>query len=302
MTYVIGVDGGGSTVRVIITGPELDIKAEYIGPTVNPSLIGREEAASRIQMGLGQVLRQAGMSPEQISAVGIGIAGASTRHAWAVAWMRETAAGVLPQARIVPSADYEIALVAAHGARLGVLLLAGTGSLAYGVNTAGETALVGAWGYLLGDEGSGYWLGARGLQAVARQADGRGRKTLLYDSLVQSLGLTQPLDLLGWMYGGEPRVGEVAKLAPLVLACAGQGDPVARAIVEEGARELALAARTVAQRLDLHAHPPAFSGSLLTTENPLSRRVCDLLGLDAVPTPKHTPVMGAALLALSAAD
>lgn len=302
MTYTMGIDGGGSAVRVVIVTPELRVLAEYMGPPVNPSVVGREESASRIQAAMRETLHQAGLAPEQIAGVGMGVAGAAKHHPWAAAWMRDLAAGVIPQAVVVPSADYEIALVGAHGQRRGVLLLAGTGSLAYGVNGAGESALVGGSGYLLGDEGSGYWLGAQGLRAAVRMADGRGRNTLLYDALMDSLGLSGPLALMAWMYGEGPRVREVARLAPLVLDCAAQGDAVARGIVENGARELALAARAVRQRLGLYGEAPAFAGSLLTTANGLSALVCDLLGLDAIPVPKCPPVMGAALLALESLD
>jgi N-acetylglucosamine kinase-like BadF-type ATPase len=93
-------------------------------------------------------------------------------------------------------------------------------------------------------------------------------------------------------------VRDVAQLAPLVLQCAAQGDSVAQATVEVGARDLALSVRAVAQRLELRPQQVAFAGGLLTTPNPLSDLVCELLGLNVIPAPKHTPVMGAAILAL----
>ena len=75
---------------------------------------------------------------------------------------------MLPAAQIALSSDVEIALVGALGQRLGIVVLAGTGSAAYGVNRAGDALLVGGWGYLLGDEGSGYWIGAEALRLLAR--------------------------------------------------------------------------------------------------------------------------------------
>lgn len=296
--FLMGIDGGGSTVRVVIVTPDLDVRAEYIGPAVNPSVVGRDEAASRIQNAMRQTLNQGALGPEQIAGVGIGVAGASNRYAWAVDWLTQAVRGVTPQAQVVPSADYEIALVGAHGQRLGLLLLAGTGSLAYGINAAGESALIGGWGYLMGDEGSGYWLGAQALRAVVRMADGRGRQTTLYDSVLNALNLAQPLDLIAWLYAGPARVREVARLAPLVLECAAQHDPTARAIIETGALELALAVRAARHRLDMHGHQPMFAGSLLAAPNPLRDLVCHLLGMDAVPTPRYPPAIGAALLAL----
>lgn len=122
-------------------------------------------------------------SPDEIQAVGIGVAGAEAIYA--EAWLREVVTGVLPHAKIsTPAGDHEIALVGAHGQRRGLLVLAGTGSLACGIGSAGVFKLVGALGYLLGDEGSGFWVGMEGLRAAMRGEDGRGRKTLLTDALL----------------------------------------------------------------------------------------------------------------------
>lgn len=298
--YLMGIDGGGSSIRVVIITPDTNVLAEYLGPAVNPSAVGRDEAARRIQDAMRESIQQAQLAPDQIAAVGIGIAGASNRYEWAVEWLRRLAGQVTPQARIIPSSDYEIALVGAHGQRFGILLLAGTGSLAYGVNAAGESALIGGWGYLLGDEGSGYWFGSQALRAVARMADGRGRRTALYDAVMTALNFSTPLDLIPFLYGSAPRVADVARLAPLVLECAAQGDSMARGLVETGALELALAVRAVAHRLDMHGLAPMFAGSLLTTPNPLSNLLCSLLDMDGIPTPRYSPAIGAALLALEA--
>ena len=299
MTYMMGIDGGGSTVRVVITTPKLDVRAEYIGPTVNPNVVGRDKATHGIQEAMQAAIRQAELAPEEIAGVSIGVAGAADRYDWSGPWLTQTVISIVSQAVIVPSSDYEIALVGAHGQRLGILLLAGTGSLAYGVNAGGESALVGGWGYLMGDEGSGYWLGAQALRAVVRMADGRGRSTSLYDAMMRELNLRQPLALIAWLYDKNAnRVRDVAQLAPLVLECAEQGDSVARALIVAGARDLALSVRAVAQRLDLRPQQVAFSGGLLINANPLSDLVCDLIGLSAIPTAKHTPAIGAAILAL----
>ena len=296
--YLMGIDGGGSTIRVVIISHDMQVLAEYLGPAVNPSVVGRDEAARRIQAAMRESIQQAQLTPEQITGVGLGIAGASNRYEWAVEWLRRLAGQVTPQAHIAPSSDYEIALVGAHGQRFGILLLAGTGSLAYGVNAAGHSTLVGGWGYLLGDEGSGYWLGSQALRTVARMADGRGRSTLLYDAVMTTLNFSTPLDLIPFLYASAPRVADVARLAPLVLECAAQGDSGARGLVETAALELTLAVRAVAHRLDMVGYAPMFAGSLLTTPNPLSDLVCSLLGMDDIPTPRYSPAIGAALLAL----
>lgn len=296
----LGVDGGGSTVRAVVVDAHLTLLGEASGPAANPNTLGRDEAAARIVAALRAALASAGAAPEQARAVGLGVAGADAAHS--ADWLRAVAAAAAPRAHAVLSSDYEIALVGAHGARQGLLLLAGTGSLAYGVNAAGASALAGAWGYLLGDEGGGYWLGLAGLRAVARADDGRGRPTALTAALPGALGLDSSRGaLVTWLYAA-PRVSEVARLAPLVLDCAAHGDRVAGGLVAAAARELAQAARAVRRRLRLDASaPPAFSGSLLTTDTPLRAGVCHLLGIRAPVVPRYPPVMGAALLARAAA-
>ena len=294
--YLMGIDGGGSAVRVVIVTPDLAIHGQSEGPTANPSVVGREAAAQTIQIAMRQALGAAGLSPDQIAAAGIGVAGAAEAHS--AAWLRGVVGAVLPGARVAPSADYETALVGAFGERRGVLVLAGTGSLAYGVNDAGQSALVGGWGYLIGDEGSGYWIGREGLRAVVRAGDGRGPATALTRPLLDALQLATPRDLIPWLYGSVPvPTRDVANLAPLVLAGAAAGDAVAGEIVSRAAEELAQAAWAVARRLGIDRPWLAFAGGLLTSPNPLSQALCDRLGLSALPLPRHPPVIGAAILA-----
>ncbi len=297
MVYVMGIDGGGSTVRVVIASRDLAIHGQSEGPTANPAVVGADTAAQTIHRAMHTALESASLAADQIAAVGIGIAGAAASHS--AGWLRAVVEVVTPQARIVPSADYEIALVGALGKREGVLVLAGTGSLSYGINESGETALVGGWGYLLDDAGSGYWIGIRALEAVARQADGRGTQTALTPALLHALDLREPMDLIAWLYySGAARNRAIAELAPLVIRHAAEGDPVAQVIVSGAAEELALAARTVIRRLGMIAPEIAFAGGLLTHENLLSLKLCAMLGLESIPAPRHPPVIGAVLLAL----
>ena len=294
---VLGIDGGGSTVRAAVVTPDLRIIGQSEGGTANPSVVGHLTAAHTIQDTVRAALDVAHVNTDAVQAVGIGIAGAAAHHS--ADWLRAVVAEMMPQARVAPSADFEIALVGALGERKGVIVLAGTGSLAYGVNTAGEAALVGGWGYLLDDSGSGYWLGRRGLEAIVRAGDGRGSPTTLTDSLLDALGIARPLDLIHWLYhGNTSRTRAVAALAPLVLRDAESDDAVAAAIVAQGVEELTLAAHTVMRRLEMRAPKIAFAGGLLSSPNPLSTRLAAALDLDTLPVPRYPPVIGAALLAL----
>lgn len=295
MPYIMGIDGGGSGLRVAITTPQFDIIAQAEGDSANPSSIGREESARRIIEAAQAALATANLQPEDIVAIGLGIAGAASTHS--ADWLHTLAAEIVPKAVVAPSSDYEIALVGAHGQRRGVLLLAGTGSLAYGVNNTGQSVLAGAWGYLIGDEGSGYWFGTQAIRAAVRAADGRGRETVLLAQILHALNLEKPLDIIPWLYQTN-RTRDVAALAPLVIKFA-DVDPVAREIVEEAVGELVTTVRAVYLRLNTFNLPVAFTGSLLSEPNALSRLVCESLGLSSIPMPKYPPVIGAAILARS---
>lgn len=295
-TAVLGIDGGGSTIRAVVIRPDRSVLGSAEAATsVNPNGVGYEAAAQMIQDKMREAIVNAGRTPDQIAAVGIGIAGAEVGHA--EDWLRGVVRGVCPQAHMALSSDQEIALVGAVGERRGVLILAGTGSIAYGVNTSGNTALVGGWGYLLGDEGSGYWIGMQGLQAAVRALEGREPATTLVDALLTARDMTTRGEIIHWVYPG-PTVRDIARFAPVVLDHAAQGDAVANRIVEQGARELALMVRAVLHQLDYETLPIAFAGSVLSHLNPLTLRLCSLLGLPELPRPLHSAVIGAALLAL----
>lgn len=295
MPYFMGIDGGGSTLRVLIVDENLYPLAEVQSGAVNPNGVGYEAATTIIRTTIEQTITEANLTPADIQAVGIGIAGIHDylNHGW----LREVVAPVLPDSLIRPSADHEIALVGALGERYGLLVLAGTGSIVFGVNRQGASAIVGGWGHLLGDEGSGYVIGMQALQAVTKAFDGQGPATTLTQRILDQLGLTTPWDVVGWLYGQEEHVARVAQLAPLVFECATEGDTIAQGIVEQAAQGLAHQAHTAIRRLTLNKPPIAFAGSLLVNPTPVSQRLCELLNLSTIPTPRYRAVVGAALLA-----
>ena len=297
MTLFMGIDGGGSTLRVAITDAELTPLAVIESGTANPSIIGRGKAAKHIQEEIRRTLATANASPEGITAIGIGVAGAAAAHS--EAWLRESVTAVLPDALIVPSSDYEIALVGARGERFGVLLLAGTGTVAFGINREGQTALAGGWGYKTSDEGGGYWIGFHALRLMARVSDQvEVIETELPGAIMDALNLSSPRDMIDWLYAEQAtRVPEIAALTEVVFEYAERGDPGAERIVRSAAVEIELLPRALTRQLKQPDLPLAVAGGLLTNDNPLSRRVATLLGYERLPQPLHPPVIGAALLA-----
>ncbi|MDX2160808.1 MAG: BadF/BadG/BcrA/BcrD ATPase family protein [bacterium] len=288
-TYLIGIDGGGTHIRVAICTPDLHIVAQAEGGRANPNGIGLEMAASEIQRTIRAALDQAGLPPDAIRAACVGVAG--TQHLGA--WLRETTAAVLPNSHIVTAVDLEIALVGALGGAPGVILVSGTGSAAYGLDAAGRSLLVGGWGYLLGDEGSGYWVGTQLLQLYVCTLDGRASWPCR-SHFEDALALHGRPALIEWRYQrAEP--AHVAALARFALEHA--DDPQCGAILDAAARELGDLAETVVKRLGLKREHIAFAGGLLDQPNPLSERVQQRLRLPAFPQAHYSPVMGAVLIA-----
>ncbi|MDZ4770917.1 MAG: BadF/BadG/BcrA/BcrD ATPase family protein [Chloroflexota bacterium] len=294
---ILGIDGGGSNLRVAAvemgdpTRPF--IVAQATRGAANPGAIGREAAAALIHDAIGE-LRASVKQP--IAAVGIGVAGANPLYA--DDWLRATIASALP----VPAAtatDIEIALVGAHGMRRGAIVVAGTGSVALAIADDGRSAQVGGWGYLLGDEGGGYWIGLEALRLVTRWADApTAEHQFMAQAIVKQIGVTRPHELIAWTYrGGAPDVRAIAALASGVIDLANAGVPLARSIIQRAADHLTRLVRQAKARIDVAALPIAFGGGLLMSDNPLSQELVYSLELSDRPESKYPPVVGAAILA-----
>ncbi len=141
--------------------------------------------------------------------------------------------------------DAASALAGATGLRPGVVVIAGTGSIAYGENQTGEHARSGGWGWRLGDEGSGYTIGINAIMAALKAEDGRGLGTALTAKILGYLGLDSMEDIVDWVYspGREPR--DIAYLVPLVREAEAEGDEAARLVMAGAGVELGLVANAV---------------------------------------------------------
>jgi N-acetylglucosamine kinase-like BadF-type ATPase len=202
--------------------------------------------------------------------------------------------------------DALIALEAGIGSAPGIVIVAGTGSIAYGRDGAGRAACAGGWGHLLGDEGSGYWLGRQALHAVVRASDGRGPATTLTARLFAHFGITQSRDLVHEVYYRLSQPSAIAALSGIVHTAAADGDAVASGILDAAAEELVVAGLAVAGRLGLEACPVLLAGGVLRVSPMLSSRVTGRLS-QALPHAtvgllQGEPVGGAVLLAIALAE
>ncbi len=176
------------------------------------------------------------------------------------------AAGVAE--RVDVRSDMEIALAAAFENKPGILINAGTGSIAYARTQDGRVHRAGGYGWQLGDEGGGYWLGRRALAAAARAQDGLEESSTLLERLLVALGLQTFDDLIRWTATATP--AQVAALAPHVLNAAREGEIVAQRIVADGAVELAQLVRILTRHFSgTEPIKMATIGGLLRPGSPL---------------------------------
>jgi N-acetylglucosamine kinase-like BadF-type ATPase len=180
----------------------------------------------------------------------------------------------------------------------------GTGSIAWGRNGAGDVARAGGWGWHLGDEGSGFWIGVRAVREALRAADGRGPATRLQDSLIAHFEIARPEQILRAVYDGEFPRHRVSAFAVRVEEAALAGDEAARSILAAAANELVLAAASVRERLGLAAaaYDVVLSGGTFRAVPTLEGAVAERL---AVPPARivrlrEDPALGAVRLAVEA--
>ena len=162
------------------------------------------------------------------------------------------------KARVLIVNDALVALEAGAPGAPGVVIISGTGSIAYGRNRTNEAARAGGWGYVLGDEGSGYWIGRAALRAVLRESDHRGQKTALTPLLLKHFGIAQAQGLLHEVYYSNLRPSAIGSLAQCVEAAFREGDSAAIGILRAAANELEASGLTVARRLGLVGEPFTF--------------------------------------------
>ena len=265
-----GVDGGGTHTRVLITdeqGAEL-ATAEGPGSAIRPGEASR--SAGVIREAVQRAL--AGLEDRSLRALCVGVAGAGRDEE------RDTLQSALEADRVAATVvvltDAEIAIEDAFGAGPGILLTAGTGSIAYGKGPTGVMARCGGWGPVIGDEGGGSWIGRRALGIAAASVDGREPESTLADAIVGALNLDSIEKLIPWASSATP--ADLGKLAPVVLEVAATGDLRANSLVTLAVEELALHVRALARKLfsdERAAFRLAMHGGLLAPKSLLRRRL-----------------------------
>jgi N-acetylglucosamine kinase-like BadF-type ATPase len=285
---ILGIDGGGSKALVALadkSGRVLELsRGEGINPMDNRGWRPRFEAQLR---GFAGANGLAGIGAAMPAYGEVEHISADQRDAIA------TTFGKIPQ-RVLN--DVDAAQIGAFAGGPGILILAGTGSMAWARDAAGKSHRVGGWGETIGDEGSGYWIGRRVLGLVSQSLDGRAAPTKLVDAVFNALKIDHrdPVNgLEGWVSRLTHPRSEISALAAVCGATAEAGDAGAVAILQEAAEELARLFRAIA-KLAGAAMPWSYAGGTFNSRV-LREAVTSRIG--SAPRPPQLPPIGGALLA-----
>ena len=252
--FVLGIDAGGTKTVCQLADESGAIVGESRGPGANLQAAGELAVEKTLHTLMDEAM--AGQPAARLGAICVGMAGVDRPGDADVVRGIMRRIGQHAQILIVNAAL--VALEAGAPGAPGVVIIAGTGSICYGRNEKGQAARAGGWGYVLGDEGSGYWIGRHALRAVVREADRRGPRTTLTPRALKHFGVDRPQDLIHEIYYGGMRPGAIAALASQVQEAFVEGDAVAAGILEIGVRELVSSAGSVVSRLHLEQAPFTF--------------------------------------------
>ncbi|HTM02542.1 MAG TPA: BadF/BadG/BcrA/BcrD ATPase family protein [Vicinamibacterales bacterium] len=300
--HVLGIDAGGTKTVCLLADERGRVLAEVRGGGANLQASGEFEVEKVLHSLMDQALGDRDLRPEAIC---LGIAGVDRPADAAI--VRGIMHRIGFKSRVLVVNDALIALVAAVGDGPGVVVVAGTGSIAYGRDARGRAARAGGWGYLLGDEGGGFWIGRAALSAVVRQSDGRGPQTRLTDLVLAAFELSSPTELIHAIYDNGLQRRAISGIAAVVEQAAGEGDAIAADILDRAATELASAASSVITRLDMRGDifrivlAGGIFGGIPSLVPQVTARLSEVAPRASVERLAVEPAIGAVRLALAAA-
>jgi N-acetylglucosamine kinase-like BadF-type ATPase len=299
--YFLGIDGGGTKTHAVVTDSDCRVIGEGFSGAANPLRVGLEEAVTHIDQAVADACALAGIELGHIDFACAAIAGIN--HPIHYHTMKDALEDALHVSGIELVTDARAALEGALDGKAGVVVIAGTGSIAIGVDTNGQTARAGGFGPTLSDEGSGYYIAQQALKAVVSSFDGRSQRTILAERICDRLGVAAPSDLPGVIYNSDSEPVDIAPLAELVDKSAQEGDEVARQILTAAGRELGRLAASVIDKLKLHssAFRVACVGSVFRSGEfvlePLRDAVLRIAPQAEIGEPLYSPAIGAVKLA-----
>jgi N-acetylglucosamine kinase-like BadF-type ATPase len=257
VAFYLGIDGGGTKTRCAL-GDETRTLGTAIAGASNVIRVGEALARESLHASVREACAAARIIPDRIASICIGAAGAARPE---VSGKIQNILAELTPASIEVVGDTLIALEAAFGIGPGVIVIAGTGSIAYGRDATGRTCRAGGWGYAISDEGSGHWIGHRAISAILRARDSAQQTAL--EPMVLVAWHLQTFDELVQAANSQPPP-DFPRLFPVVLKAAAEGDSSARALLADAGTQLAGLTANVIERLTPHSPhvPVAMTGSV----------------------------------------
>ena len=242
MSYLIGIDGGGTQTIGVIADTNGNHLSKVVEKSTNYHVVGIEQVEATLGSILKQLLQNTGIRATNCQAACFGLAGVGRAEDHQKIYRLCERIGIPRQ--FILTHDAEIALTS------------GTGSMVYGQNSEGKSVRVGGWGHLLGDEGSGYDIGHRGLKAITQMSDGRRQPTTLRKFILAQISLDRVDQLVRWVSMASK--SQISALAISVFESAETGDKVAQAIIEQAGKALVISIRTAIRRLELSTNSEVF--------------------------------------------
>jgi N-acetylglucosamine kinase-like BadF-type ATPase len=301
MTLFLGVDGGGTKTRFVVVDHDGRVTAAHETLGTDHLQLGIDGVRDVLGNGLAALFRQAGIDGSAIAHAFFGLPAYGEDSA-VQPMLDALPQPLLRHRRYSCGNDMVCAWAGSLAGEDGVNIVAGTGSIGYG-ERRGRSARAGGWGEVFGDEGSAYWIAARGLNAFSRMSDGRLPRGRLHAAMRSSFGLRADVDLCARIARARSR-SEIAAIAAVVASTAYEGDAFAVRIFDDAARELAAIVEAVAQSLHFESGeriPVSFSGGVFKAGQliigPFRRRIEELSAGYDVKAPLLSPAAGAALYA-----
>jgi N-acetylglucosamine kinase-like BadF-type ATPase len=299
MRYFIGVNAGGTKTDFVLAGTELNIIYSSSAAACNLKKEGIEKAVLLLDEIFNAVLSLPDVNKEEIEGICAGFAGGGRENDAADltnSFRSFIKAKYNLEIPVLITTDALITLEGAFNGKEGVVLIAGTGSIIYAKDNKGIFHRAGGFGRIIGDEGSGYSTGRKGLAAAAKFFDSRGKETLLVKFLKNNYNITSTEELIKKVYEED---FEIPAVAPLVIQCASENDEICRRIVEEETNELLFHIKAVKNYFG-NSFMLCLSGGIITTDNyfsaVLKEKIKSLYPGVEVVEPEYTPETGAIIL------
>lgn len=248
MGYVVGIDGGGTKTIAAIASEDGKILAKAAAGPVNPNVVQKQELFQTLSWLMQDLAKQSGIGLEQITSLFAGISGAGNDRA--VRMLTKLLHQLVHRdSKVKVEPDTVNALYSGTYGGPGIVQISGTGSITFGINDEGKRDRTGGWGYLFGDEGSGYDIGREGMITALKAFDGRGRDTMLLDMVRDHFQIKSPYDLIQHIYASRSPKGEISPVTRLVFSAYKHGDQAATDILTKAVQEMSCSIRTLKFKL-----------------------------------------------------